>query len=403
MSSTPPKASGAKVNSSSNADLPLISNIYSGFFEHPNASNWEQIHDADSFSFTKNDEPSQPFRFDKRINLEFRASSLSLPLVVSWIFQSCPIIGCIELNNLVSQIYSNEKKNSISNPHKTGKSGIVGGIQFINTATKKILYLQVNSSTPGIIHIQAKNEHGTARRKVYLVHPAASLSIVTDDVWNPYLKRFEIATHSNLVLECRASFFMNIIWRHEKKVLGNSSRIDITQTQPAYGYFVNHRIKIKNIVEKDAGSYSCAEGVQGRSHLHVTNKMKPKIKSNFQDAPDHKIERNVDDSIDLKCSVVNRRMSVTSFVWVKNGEIVLQNDRNVMSKFDTTISDELNDDYDAGDSQENLFEITKKIIKLTENDEGNYSCVVTNAFGRDEHFVLVSVQSTLRLQYFRKY
>lgn len=294
------------------------------------------------------------------------------------------------------------KKNSISIPHKTGKSGMVGGIQSMNTTTKKVLYLQVNSSTPGIIHIQAKNEHGTARRKVYLVHPAASLSIITDDVWNPYLERNETATGSNLVLECRASFFMNIIWRHEKKVLENSSRIDITQTQPTYGYFVNHRIKIKNIVEKDAGSYSCAEGVQGSEiHLHVTNRMKPRIKSSFQDASDHKIERNVDDSIDLKCSVVNRRTSVTKFVWLKNGEIDLQNDMNVMSKFDTTINDELNDDYDAGDSQENLFEITKKIIKLTEHDEGNYSCLVTNAFGRDEHFVLVSVQST-KLQYCRK-
>lgn len=110
-SSTLPKAAGAKTNSSNNADLPLISNIYSGFFEHPHASNWEQIHDADSFSFTKNDEPSQPFRFDNQINLEFRASSLSLPLVVSWIFQPCPIIGCIELNNLVSQIEWKKKFN----------------------------------------------------------------------------------------------------------------------------------------------------------------------------------------------------------------------------------------------------------------------------------------------------
>lgn len=251
----------------------------------------------------------------------------------------------------------------------------------------------------------AQNEYGTYSKKISLV--SSSLSIVPEDAWNPYLERFEIAIGASLEVECRVSFYLQPKWMLNSSVFDTSRSIVSVNTLPTDAYFAYRRMEIKNFVESDEGLYSCADiedvgDAIDYIYVHAMKRMTPKIVSNFREKPDHRIERNIGESIHLECSVAE--MSIRSFKWFKNSQPIPENDDEVeRNYFLSESSEETEDDdsdYDFTDYSDldkpNLFEITKKIINLTEDDEGNYSCIATNAFGRDEHFVEISIRSKLK-------
>lgn len=241
------------------------------------------------------------------------------------------------------------------------------------TETNEIYF---TTQAPGYIYLLAENVHGVSKLKIGLnLHGTVELSIITEDAWNPYLKRYEIAVGDGLELECQSISFYDIKWS-----LNNTDLPDTTNYILGELYKSEHiktqKMMIANVAKKDEGQYSCFDPKYNSNAFKIENqqvkvvaKTKPVISSNLSK---DLVVRNFGDSIELYCTV--EEISVRNFSWYKNGQLLNDDNKN---------STEL---------QFSRYKISMKIKNLTRNDAGKYSCVAMNNFGDNKHFTSITFQ-----------
>lgn len=197
---------------------------------------------------------------------------------------------------------------------------------------------------------------------------------MTENVWNPYLKRNEIELGGNLSLKCVVPLLddVDIDWHFKRNKLAHSDKVLISGIINTDN-FRTQKILINNMTKSDQGSYSCIDTLREEEaiKIEIIEKIAPRIKSNFQNYTKSKMTKSEGESLFLDCKV--EEMSIRELGWYKDGFPVSFKSvsRRIIAK---------------------NFYTSLEIDKLNLNDAGNYSCVAVNSFGRDRKFVEISFQ-----------
>lgn len=219
------------------------------------------------------------------------------------------------------------------------------------------------------MYFYAENVHGIRILKIgYNFNSITKLSIITEYFWNLYMKLYEIALGENLIFECHYAIFDDIFWEYGAAKITDTNKYIFSNVRSRHMNI--QRMEIKNVTRADDGWYGCGEHTSLR--VGVIIKVPPKI---YSDLSNNSITKNSYEPVDLKCNVEEN--SITSFLWYKDGQ-PLNNASN--TKF-----------------RQPFYEIKWKIENFAHDDAGKYSCVVTNHFGSDERFVLITYESKLNL------
>lgn len=274
---------------------------------------------------------------------------------------------------------------------KKQNSQIKGGSKkSSNTKAERNAIIETISA-PGYVYILAKNQLGSEVQKIrFNFDNTDSISVINNDAWNSHQDRNEIVLGGNLILKCRVSFFNDIVWKH---FFTNISDVKAFKHEiELHDYTRTQIIEIKNVSHIDSGWYSCFDSYWNKMMYHksrnpliktlnveVIGKEVPKIESNFEDHHSTTMERSIGEDLELKCDV--SQMSIRSFRLFKDNKpmIAKDSDDNKIIKLDT-------------------FSVSVKFKKLTEKDQGMYSCVATNVFGQDEKNVTISFPSEFPFQ-----
>lgn len=285
---------------------------------------------------------------------------------------------------------------------KNQYTAITGGEKTLRTR-KDHSEINLFSITAGHVYIIAENSYGKKLLKIGLrIQDAKTISIMTKDAWNPLMMRHEIAYGSDLILQCRISLLngVDIDWRFwnvfNYEMFEDTYRVYLGEREFLYGqleytnrdrilgqiqeseYVRTQKLEIRNVTKSDQGLYSC---IDARSYeevidVEVVERIPPRIKSNFEHKPQHKMIKYRNDNLFLECKV--ERISIRKLLWYKNGRPLAEDYR--ISKKITEIN----------------REIFLNITSLSLDDAGNYSCLAANLFGRDEHFIVIDLRSELR-------
>lgn len=223
------------------------------------------------------------------------------------------------------------------------------------------------------MHVLAENEFGSQRQVVEIRlndSEPALYSIKSLQISG----RNEIAIGADLELDCRVSKYeeQKIFWFFNGQVLKRTQEKTITKT--AFDEFTKCQIlEIRNVTKEDQGRYEC-KIVEETSimrtlfqDIDVIAEAPPVIKSNFGG---HLFD-GVGDELKLECTV--EWTSIQNLTWYKDGKLLTSSDRMKIGRRNTSMT----------------------IASLEKDDSGNYSCIAINLFGRDQHFIEITVSGEL--------
>ncbi|GFS52415.1 titin [Trichonephila inaurata madagascariensis] len=242
-----------------------------------------------------------------------------------------------------------------------------GNIKTLNKIGSSLMIDPITENSGGNYSCVVSNSKGRDHFSVVLV-------VTAPPVWVSEPEDVEIIENQNLNLKCLASGSPNpvINWRK----IGKSQRKDIPVYQNLESR--NGSLLLVPTLKVHEGNYMCiADNGAGpllKKMITLTVKDFPKIQP-FQ-FPQY-IQIGYKTSV--MCTVM-QGVSPLSFVWYKNGRAL---------KETATVNIE---------SNENLS--TLRFDPVEDISVGNYTCVVSNPYGKDNHTAYLSVRDEIEMKYF---
>lgn len=172
----------------------------------------------------------------------------------------------------------------------------------------------------------------------------------------PWRQSVHLDAHVQIECEVISGTFANITWFHNGTSLSELKKSFVTIDKRSCG----QTLKIRYASSHDEGKYTCA-ATNKFGTVNKTCSLHIKVPINKTEVEYFKIADNrqtayLNGTVELKCKLLH----VDAHMWLLNGTRISHGDRHKMIR-DTTIC-----------KPRKLF--TLKIINVTENDEGRYTC-----------------------------